>query len=110
MKNILFVIILFLSANVYAEALCSKFKESVGDIALIEGLAYRLGYSYQELCQNNRILDIQKEERMIRPLNLKDVITVWVVSLHYAEYSCEYYYEKESESWLSDKSRCYNTW
>ena len=74
---------------------------------LLQQLAAKLGYSYEELCQHPRIMDIYSEVRNLHNREKDTFELHQFITLHYNEYSCEYRFNLVTNSWGAQK--CYNT-
>lgn len=103
------VLLFFLLFGLSAQGhICKKFEGGL-DYKTVENLALKLNYSFEEFCNSNRILDIQKEIRYLYNYSADQSLKHQVFTLHYNEYSCEYHYVDFFKSWDDERAYCYNT-
>ena len=108
MKKLIALGLLCLAFSSHAH-LCTKF-EGREDMELVLELAEKLMYSPAELCQHQRIMDIQPEVRSYYYQDSDEFEDHKVLTLHYNEYSCEYHFNLVREEWMDARNYCYNTW
>lgn len=87
---------------------CEKFSSNPPIMKILESLATKLSYSFNEMCTQSRIADIYQETKQVY-IREKDAYHDHIfVTLHYYEYSCEYQFDLVEQRW--GKQNCYNTW
>lgn len=89
---------------------CIRYNKKPELIDLLEQLADRMNYTYEEFCTNIRIWDIQKETRQYYYRDTDQMEPHSVITVHYNEYSCEYHYNDIRQQWMKSRDYCYNTW
>lgn len=114
MRQTLAIVALSLFTTLFADAalasgrLCTKFESRPAVQTVVQILAKKLSYSMEQLCNHERILDIQDEPRRFFYQDSGQYETHTVITLHYNEYSCEYHYNAGRSQW--QKEYCYSTW
>lgn len=86
---------------------CSKYEGNEAYLRAVSVVAKAMQYSPAELCSLPRLADIHVTRRNILNERQEVIPHVWV-TLHYNEYSCQYFV-RESDSVVTSKN-CYNTW
>ncbi|HVK62412.1 MAG TPA: hypothetical protein VM432_12715 [Bdellovibrionales bacterium] len=105
------LIVLFSAFGSIANAnlgFCAKYAESPRFMKAIETVATRSQYTMAELCQLGRLSDIFVESFMYTDRQTGERIPHSWVTLHYAEYSCQYLVRDSDQSYT--KANCYGTW
>lgn len=89
---------------------CQRYHKDIEMMSLLDQLADRLKYKFDEFCTNIRIWDIQKEVRRYYYRDTDEMENHQVITLHYNEYSCEYHFNLDRQKWMKGRDYCYNTW
>lgn len=100
--------VLMFSASAFAQGNgCTRYSNNQVFMKAIETVAQEIGYSYEDMCSGSRVLDVHVTTKKIYNEQQEPIPHVWV-SLHYNEYSCQYFV-RESDFTIT-KGNCYNTW
>lgn len=86
---------------------CAQYENDIEKQKAITAVAKHMNYTVAELCDSNRIADIQvtgthtytRDGELIRQLK---------VSLHYPYYTCDYVINRQTFEYMS--GRCYDIW
>ena len=98
--------ILFLSLGAHASNLCQKLDAKPAYLQALTVVATNMQYTMSEICSHERILDIQIDNTKIINKDGQVEPHIWV-TLHYNEYSCQYFVR--DEDMIVTRKNCYNT-
>lgn len=107
MRALLATAVLFFVSLSASADLCAPYATRESDQKAISLVARHMRLSVDELCAHPRVLDIQVTERVFYNPQQQPEPHFWV-TLHYNEYSCQYFIRKEDL--VMTRSNCYNTW
>lgn len=110
MKLKLWIMALGLGLSVQASAaggFCAKYNENAEYTKAIEIVAAKLKYSTEELCTLGRLADIYVDTKNIYNAQIDEVERHIWVTLHYYEYSCQYFVR--AKDGVTTAQNCYNT-
>lgn len=112
MKHLLISLLLVVGANASAAGgggvdYCARYMENSTTAFLMQSLAQKLMYSYEEFCNHPRIMDVYQEDKLVYKRETDEYQKYKFVTVHYNEYSCEYQYNLDEKRWA--KQECYNT-
>lgn len=102
------VLSLFVTTSAFAHGHCGKYEENQAYMAAIRTVASRMQYKALELCALPTLADIYVSSTSLVDSETGEVIPHSWVTLHYNEYSCQYFVRNSDQSLT--KSNCYNTW
>lgn len=108
MKSLLLSMVLFFSVSAQAANHCQRYESSPNMNFIVE-LSKKLSYELSELCELERIADIQFEQRRYYYADSDQFESHKVITLHYWEYSCEYHFNLERDQWQNKRNYCYST-
>ena len=94
------------ASNSYAADHCEKYQHLPKRIEAISTVATQLKYSMNDLCNLERIADIYVDDTVKYDERGDEVEIDWV-TLHYSEYSCQYFVRKDNRAIFA--KNCYNT-
>ncbi|HMN69381.1 MAG TPA: hypothetical protein PKC28_12640 [Bdellovibrionales bacterium] len=101
--------VLFTGSNAHGETVnhCRQFAAQPKIAALIQELSAKLKYDHKEFCENPRIADIYREEKLVYHREDDKWHPYEFVTVHYYEYSCQYKYSWDEGRWKDQY--CYST-
>ena len=94
------------STKAFAADHCEKYQQLPKRIEAIATVAAQLKYSMNDICNLERIADIYVTDKSQYDEN-GDVVELDWVTLHYNEYSCQYFIRKDNRQMFA--KNCYNT-
>lgn len=86
---------------------CGRYSKNETSAYLMRSLAEKLSYPYETFCANDRMLDVFQEYRRVYHREDDRWHNYKFVTVHYAEYSCEYRYDLDVKGW--NGQYCYST-
>lgn len=107
MKAGLLSLCLLFSAPAFATDHCARYDANEKYAHALSVLAKSMGYARPELCTLPRLADIYVTTTTLVNERNESIPHVWV-TLHYDEYSCQYYVREAD--FVTTKKNCYNTW
>lgn len=90
-----------------ATGFCAKYAGNAEYLRAIEIVAHKMKYTTTELCELGRLADIFVDTRGIYNSEIDEVERHIWVTLHYNEYSCQYFVR--AKDGVVTKQNCYNT-
>lgn len=90
-----------------ATGFCSRYADNAEYLRAIEIVAEKMMYTSTELCELGRLADIHVDTRGIYNADTDQVERHIWVTLHYNEYSCQYFVR--AEDGVITRKNCYNT-
>lgn len=106
--KLLFLIWMMFSISAYSqENGCARYEGNSAFMKSLATVAQNMNYSLEELCSHPRILDIHVTNTRLNHDGQWAIPHFWI-SLHYNEYSCQYYVREDD--FIVTRKNCYNTW
>lgn len=102
-----FLIIGILFSQLSYANLCEKFENNQEYKEFLDQTIAHLETSYEHLCFDEKILDIEIAPSQIISTRGR-IVEQMRVTLHSSYQSCQYYFNRKNQSFT--KSNCYNTW
>ncbi len=100
---------LLLSGSAFANEMCADSYRNQKDVIALEVVAKAMKYTVDELCSHPRVMDFYFADRIFYRVenNNEPEPHTWV-TIHYNEYSCQYFV-RDLDLVITSKN-CYNTW
>lgn len=99
---------LFMAQPAMAQDFCAQYIEAPSFYKIaIHTVASAMKYTDEQLCNLSTLADIQIQKAVLPNEENQAIDHTWV-TLHYAEYSCQYFVRNSDQ--VITKKNCYNTW